>query len=329
MAHGVSVPARAAGRCRFPQKKQDNNNSMATTVSYKYLDPVALSRLKNLSLAARLVVEGYFAGLHKSPHRGFSVEFAEHKEYTPGIDPKHIDWRVFGRREKLYVKQYEEETSLRCYLLLDRSGSMGYRSNEQGLTKLEYGSFLAASLAYLMALQHDSVGLITYDKGVRAMIPPRQGPAHLRGLMERLEDTQAGEETSLSDTFHQLAESIKRRALVVVLSDLFDDPHQLVKALRHFRHKKHEVVVLHLLDPAEINFPFDDITLIEDMENQREVMSDPQAFRKAYLEEFGRFLHVIRQGCQASAIDYAQGNTSQRFDAFLAAYLARRQKMGA
>jgi uncharacterized protein (DUF58 family) len=298
-----------------------------TATQYKYLDPEALHRLKNLTLAARLVVEGFFSGMHKSPHKGFSIEFAEHREYTPGIDPKHIDWRVFGRRDKLYVKQYEEETSLRCYLLLDRSASMGYKSDGAMLTKLEYASFLAASLAYLMAFQHDTVGLITYDTGVRDRIPPRQGPAHLRVLLEKLEDTAPGGETSLSETFHQLAESIKRRALVVVISDLFDDPDELVGALKHFRHKKHEVIVLHTLDPAEVTFPFDDVTQIEDLETAREVISDPRAFRKSYLEELAKFLDTIRGGCRSCQIDYAQAETDKRFDTFLGTYLARRQMM--
>src|SRR4051794_26216600 len=170
---------------------------MPPATTYKYLDPEALSRLRNLSLAARHIVEGYFAGLHKSPHKGFSIEFAEHREYSPGVDPRHIDWRVFGRRDKLYVKQYEEETSLRCYLLLDKSASMGYRSGG-AVTKLEYGSFLAASLAYLMVFQHDAVGLIRYDSGVRDRIPPRQGPGHLRTVMEALERTEPGGETGLA-----------------------------------------------------------------------------------------------------------------------------------
>jgi uncharacterized protein (DUF58 family) len=186
---------------------------------------------------------------------------------------------------------------------------------------------LAASLAYLMALQHDNVGLITYDTGVRHLIPPRQGPAHLRVLMEKLEETTPGGETSLSDTFHQLAETIKRRALVVVISDLFDDPEQLVGALKHFRHKKHEVIVLQTLDRTEITFPFEDVSRIEDMENQREVISDPRAFQKAYLEELAKFLNVIRAGCRTAQIDYALAETDQRFDAFLGTYLARRQAL--
>jgi uncharacterized protein (DUF58 family) len=301
---------------------------MTATTPSKYLDPEALSRLRNLSLAARLVVEGFFAGQHRSPYKGFSLEFAEHREYTPGVDPKHIDWRVFGRRDKLYVKQYEEETSLRCYLLLDKSASMGYRSDGAALTKLEYASYLAASLAYLMAFQHDAVGLITTDMGVRDRVPPRQGPGHLRALMEKLEQAAPGGETGLAETFHELAEGVKRRALVVVLSDLFDDPQKLVAALEHFRHKKHEVVVFHTLDPAELTFPFDDVTRIEDMESRREVVSDPRAFRKAYLEELARFLDTVRGGCLSAQIDYAVARTDQRFDAFLGTYLARRQLTG-
>ena len=295
---------------------------------YKYLDPVALSRLKNLSLAARLVVEGFFAGMHRSPQRGFSIEFAEHREYTPGVDPRHIDWRVFGRRDKLYVKQYEEETSLRCYLLVDKSASMGYKSDGP-LTKLQYSCYLAASLAYLMAFQHDAVGLITYDTRVRDLVPPRQGPGHLRTIMERLEAIQTGDETNLSETFHELAERLKRRALVVVMSDLFDDAPELLSALKHFRHKKHEVVVFQTLDRAELTFPFDDVTRIEDLETRREVTSDPRALRKAYLEELGAFLAAVRQGCLDAQIDYALADTSQPFDQFLGTYLARRQIMRA
>ncbi len=297
-----------------------------TQTRNRYLDAESLARLKNLSLAARLIVDGLYAGMHRSPYRGYSVEFAEHREYTPGVDPRHIDWRVFGRRDKLYVKQYEEETALRCYILLDKSASMGYKS-APALTKLEYASFLAASLSYLMVSQHDSVGLITYDKGVRDFVPPRQGTGHLRAVTERLEHTEPGGETSLSDTFHQLAESIKRRALVVVLSDLLDDPHAIVQALKHFRHKKHEVIVLQILDPAELTFPFDDVNCIEDMETSREVISDPRAFRKAYLEEFDRFLEVIRRGCLEGQIDYSLAETDKSFAAFLGEYLARRQTM--
>ena len=294
-----------------------------TQSRFAYLDPEALSRLKNLSLAARLVVEGFFVGMHRSPYRGFSIEFAEHREYTPGVDPRHIDWRVFGRTDRLYVKQYEEETSLRCYLLLDQSASMDYH-HSGSMSKHRYACFLAASLAYLMTMQHDAVGLITYDREVRTHVPPRQGTGHLRVLMEQLEDSKPAGETNLSEIFHQLAETIRRRSLVVVLSDLFDDAGALVEALKHFRYKNHEVVVFQILDPAEIHFPFDDATCIEDMESAREVLSDPRAFRKAYLDGFSAFTSALRQGCRNGNVDYQVAETDRRFDTFLGAYLAAR-----
>ena len=298
----------------------------AATMPYKYLDPAAMGRLKNLSLAARQVVEGFFAGMHKSPNRGFSVEFAEHREYAPGVDPRHIDWRVFGRKDKLYVKQYEEETSLRGYLLLDTSASMGYAS-PGAPTKLEYGAFLAASLAYLMAMHHDASGLVTFDAGERDRVPPRQGAGNLRAIMETLQRAKPGGETSLGKTLHKLAQTIRRRAVVVVISDLFDEPAAVLSALKHLRHQKHEVIVLHVLDPTELTFPFDDVTRIEDMETGRDVISDPRAFRKTYLEELGAFLDALRAGCRSAQIDYALADTSTKFDDFLAAYLARRLAM--
>jgi uncharacterized protein (DUF58 family) len=300
---------------------------MPSETTYEYLDPLALSRLKNLSLAARKVVEGYFAGMHKSPQKGFSIEFAEHREYVPGVDPRHIDWRVLGRRDKLYVKQYEEEISLRGYLIIDKSASMGYKSEGAPLSKLQYSCYLAASMAYLMAFQHDASGLITFDTEVRDQIPPRQGPGHLRVVMEALERTKPGRETGISATFHRLAESIKRRSMVMIFSDLFDDTEEMVSALKHFRHKKHEVIVFQVLDPAEVNFPFEDVTRIEDIENHREVTSDPRAFRNAYLAEFGKFLDAVRNGCRTAGIDHVAVQTDQRFDLFLGNYLARRQAM--
>ena len=299
---------------------------MTAATPYKYLDPAALGRLKNLSLAARQVVEGYFAGMHRSPDRGFSVEFAEHREYAPGIDPRHIDWRVFGRKDKLYVKQYEEETNLRGYLLLDTSASMAYAAPGSP-SKLEYGAFLAASLAYLMAMHHDAAGLVTFDDSIRDRVPPRQGPGNLRAIMETLEKAKPGGETRLGKTLHRIAQTIGRRALVVVISDLFDEPAEVLSALKHLRHRKHEVLVLQTLDPTELSFPFDDVTRIEDLETGRAVISDPRAFRKAYLEGIGRFLDDLRAGCRGAQIDYALADTATPFDDFLAAYLARRSSL--
>jgi uncharacterized protein (DUF58 family) len=202
---------------------------------------------------------------------------------------------------------------------------MGYRSDAVKLSKLEYASYLAASLGYLMAFQHDAVGLMTFDREVRDRIPARQGSGHLQVILQHLEITEAGGETSIAANFHRLAESLKRRALIVVLSDLFDDPEAIVASLKHFRHNRSEVIVIQTLDPAEIEFPFDDVTRIEDVETSREVVSDPQALRKAYLEEFDKFLTTIRAGCDAAQIDFVTARTDEPFDRFLGHYLARRQ----
>jgi len=294
----------------------------------KYLDPAALAKLKNLGLAARLVVEGLFSGQHRSPHRGFSVEFAEHREYTPGVDPRHLDWKILAKRDKLYVKQYEEQTNLRCYLLLDASASMNYR-HQGPMTKLDYCSYLAATLAYLMMVQHDAFGLIVYGDRVRLNIPPRQGRGHLRVVLEQLENVQAQGHTNLPRTFHELAETMNRRALVIVLSDLLgndgDGAQSLLEALGHFHHKKHEVIVLQVLDQAELTFPFRDAGQIENMETGLRITSDAQAIRNHYLQQLNRYLEEIRNGSLSRNISYSLTDTNQPFDLFLGTFLTRRQ----
>jgi uncharacterized protein (DUF58 family) len=297
--------------------------------STRYLDPAALAKLKNLGLAARLVVEGLFSGQHRSPHRGFSVEFAEHREYTPGIDLRHLDWKILAKRDKLYVKQYEEQTNLRGYLLLDASASMGYRHTGP-MSKLEYSCYLAATLAYLMMVQHDAFGLIVYGDRVRLNIPPRQGRGHLRVVLEQLENVKAEGRTDLPQTFHELAETMKRRALVVVLSDLLGgeaaDTGPLMEALGHFRHKKHEVVVLHVLDQAELNFPFREAGQIEDVETGHTIAADAEAVRNHYLQQLSEYLDGVRHGCLSREIGYALADTTDPFDVFLGTYLMRRQQ---
>jgi uncharacterized protein (DUF58 family) len=301
-----------------------------TAAPTRYLDPAALAKLKNLGLAARLVVEGLYAGQHKSPHRGYSIEFAEHREYTPGVDPRHLDWKILGKRDKLYVKQYEEQTNLRCYLLLDSSASMNYR-HDGAITKFEYACFCTASLAYLMQGQHDAFGLITYDQKVQTHIPPRQGKNHLRVLLDELSKAQPTGETDLATTFNELAETMKRRALVVVLSDLFSTGEigTLLESIRHLRHKKHEVVVFHVLDRAELTFPFDDATQIEDMETSRLVSADAGAMRNEYLRRLNGFIDALRSGCQSQGVGYALADTSQPFDLFLGNYLSHRLRLAA
>lgn len=293
----------------------------------RFLDPVALARLENLGLAARLVVEGLFAGQHRSPHRGYSVEFAEHREYTPGADPRHLDWKILAKRDRLYVKQYEEQTSLRCYLLLDASASMGYRHLGE-LTKLEYAGYLAASLAFLMQSQHDAFGLIACNDRIRRHIPPRQGRAHLRIVLEQLEEVQPGGSTDLAAAFHELAETMKRRALVVVLSDLFsgESTDELIEAVGHLRYRKHEVVVMQILDRAELEFPFENAGEIEDLETHRTIAADAEAVRRHYLDRLQDYIDTLRTACLRREVGYAVADTSEPFDRFLGAYLARRQK---
>jgi len=300
----------------------------AVTISgTRYLDPVALARLKNLGLAARLVVEGLFAGQHRSPRRGYSVEFAEHREYSPGVDPRHLDWKVLAKRDRLYVKQYEEQTSLRCYLLLDASASMGYRHLGE-LTKLEYASYLAASLAYLMQAQHDAFGLVACNDRIRHHIPPRQGRPHLRVMLEQLERIQPGGTTDLVATFHELAETMKRRALVIVLSDLFGDQSTdaLIEAIGHLRYRKHEVVVMQILDRAELEFPFENAGVIEDIETHRTVAADAEAVRRHYMDQLQQYIDTLRTACLRREVGYVVADTSEPFDRVLGTYLARRQK---
>ncbi|MCE9592531.1 MAG: DUF58 domain-containing protein [Planctomycetes bacterium] len=301
------------------------------TAPTKYLDPAALARLRNLGLAARLVVEGLFSGQHRSPHRGYSVEFAEHREYTPGVDPRHLDWKILAKRDKLYVKQYEEQTNLRCYLLLDSSASMGYR-HSGAISKFEYGCFCAASLAYLMQTQHDAFGLITYDRAVARHIPPRQGKGHLRVVLDTLEAARPAGDTDLAGTFHQLAETMKRRALVVVISDLFSGPggaDELLESISHLRHKRHEVVVFQVLDRAELQFPFDDATQVEDMETGRRVSADPATLRNEYLKKLNAYIDAVRMGCRSREVGYALADTSEPFEMFLGNYLSHRASITA
>jgi len=299
---------------------------MAEVSRYKYLKPSTVARLKNMSLVARGVVEGFIAGLHKSPYHGFSVEFAEHREYVPGDETRHLDWTVLARTDRYYVKLFEEETNLRAHIVLDTSKSMSYRSN--GLSKLEYASFLAAALAYLMVRQQDQVGLITCDTEIRNRILPHSTPMHLNHLLRTLEAITPGGETSISKVFHVLAESIKKRGLIIIISDLFDDDKEVMKALRHFRHKKHEVIIFHVLDDYERTFPFDRLTNFIDLETGERLQVDPRYVREEYLKQMKEFVDNYRRECSESAIEYVPTDTSVPFDLMLTAYLSKRKRLG-
>ena len=302
----------------------------------QYLNPNAVSRLAGMELVARLVVEGFISGMHKSPYQGFSVEFAEHRQYMPGDEIRYIDWKVYGKSDRYYIKKFEEETNLKSYLLLDTSGSMAFKSEEQGAkskeeealssSKLEYGCYLAASLAYLMLKQRDSVGLVIFDDQLRKYIPPRHGPKHLHAVMSELENASPGRETSISATFHELAQRIVRRGLIIIISDLLDDPEQVLRSLKHFRHKKHEVIVFHILDPAETTFPFDGPVLFRDLETRDQLSVEAELLRDEYLQQMNELISTYKSGCGASSIDYVQMDTSVPFDYALSLYLSKRKR---
>jgi uncharacterized protein (DUF58 family) len=289
----------------------------------KYLNPQTLASIEGLDLQARMIVEGYVAGMHPSPYHGFSVEFAEHREYVAGDDIRHVDWKVWSKTDKLYLKQYEEETNLLLYLLLDTSESMSYAS-AGNVTKLQYAQFIAAALGYMVLQQQDSVGLAVFDDMVRRYLKPAGQPTHLKELLHVMDITPAREKSDLGVVFHDLAERFKKRGVVAIFSDLFDDVSRIVAGLKHFRHRRHEVIVFHILDPAELEFPFRETTLFKGMEGLSEILTEPQALRRAYQAEIGAYLAEIRRECQMINIDYVAIRTDQELDTALSSYLASR-----
>lgn len=298
----------------------------------RLLDPEALGKIHRLELLARGLVEGFVSGRHKSPYKGFSVEFAEHRQYVPGDDTRDLDWRVFGKSDRYYIKQYIEETNLRSVILLDASGSMRYTGTQAAkhdgrpLSKFEYGQFLAASMAHLMIHQQDAVGLVTFDTEVRRYIPSRARTSHLRVLLHELAETHPGQESALAPVFHDIAERAHRRGLVVIISDLFDDPEAVLNSLHHFRYRKHEVLLLHVMAEEELTFPFDRWSLFRDLEvDANRVQLDPRTIRAEYLDRIRKFISRIEAGCGQMGIDYVPLSTRRPFDVALAHYLASRR----
>jgi len=291
----------------------------------RFLKPEVISKLSGIEIKARLVVEGFIAGLHRSPYHGFSVEFAEHRQYMPGDPLRNIDWKVYGRTDRYFVKEFEEETNLKAYLLLDVSGSMGYSS--EGINKLEYGSYLCAALSYLMLKQRDSVGLVIFDQRIRKYIPPKSTLSHLHDLLKELDKLKASETTDISSTLHQMAERIKRRGLIILFSDLFDQPEEIISGLKHFRHKKHEVIVFHILDPKEKSFAFEKEAVFKDLETKEEIMTSPWQIRKEYEDRLKELLNRYTLECRESMIDYVRLDTSVPFDRALFSYLNKRQRL--
>jgi uncharacterized protein (DUF58 family) len=289
------------------------------------LDSQMLARLQGLPLRARRKVEGYVSGLHRSPFHGFSIEFAEHRDYVPGDDLRYLDWKVFGRTDKYYLKRFEEDTNLVCHLLLDASESMRYQSGAATLSKLQYAQRAAAALAYLILHQQDSVGLIVFDNEIRSLLRARGNPSHLKEILRVVETVAPQRKTSTGPIFHDLAERLERRGIMIVLSDMFDDVETMLVGLKHLRHRRHEVIVMHVLDPAEIEFPFDERTLFRGMEQLPDVLAEPRSLRTAYLAEFDGYLRRLKAGCRAEEIDYLLMRTDRSLEVTLATYLASRR----
>jgi uncharacterized protein (DUF58 family) len=291
-------------------------------------DPTELRKYGGLTLLARHIVEGFLSGVHRSPYKGFSVEFAEHRQYAPGDEIRHIDWRAFGKTDKYFVKEYEEETNLKAYLLVDASGSMAFRGSKKAPSKFEYAQHVAASLAYLMLHQMDAVGLITLDTKVRNLIPPKANPKHLLRVLTTLEETQPGGETAMAPLWHELAgHYLKRRGMVIILSDFFDQMGPLMRALRHLRYRNHEVVLLHVLAPEELEFPYKRLTQFRSLEvGDQKVLVDARRLREDYLRNFERFRHELKKQAGKLQVDYHLMRTDEPVDRALGVYLSRRQR---
>ncbi|MBN2620939.1 DUF58 domain-containing protein [candidate division WOR-3 bacterium] len=287
----------------------------------KYLDPEVVARLTGLELKARLVVEGFISGLHTSPYKGFSQEFADYRQYMPGDEPKRLDWKVYGRTDRFYIKEYQDETNLRAYILLDKSGSMGYGPR---MSKLEYAKYLCASLAYLFHRQRDSVGIATFDTRIQNFIPPSAKRTNFMHILTAIDHAQPGGETAVSSVLLELAQKLRRRGLVVVVSDLLDEHRAVLRALRSFRYRKHELLVLHILDQNESTFPFEKQALFVDMETQNEMTIQPDLVRASYRKKFQLLLDSYRHTLLSARIGYELMYTNTPYDRALLAYVHKR-----
>jgi uncharacterized protein (DUF58 family) len=288
-----------------------------------YFDPKVLAGISNLYLRARWVVEGMMSGIHRSRSKGFSVEFEEHREYSPGDEIRRIDWKALGKFDRYFIKEYEDETNLRAFLLLDTSASMDYASD--GITKFDYGCTLSASLAYLILKQQDAAGIVTFSNRIEAFIPPRAKRDYLTQILHALENRGPAGETNVGKILEDIAGQLKRRGLVILISDLLDDPAQILKGLRLFRFKGNDVIVFHLLDQAELDLPFDGNILFEDLEETNlRVIADPRAIRQAYRQVVSEFVTQMRKECHDNSIDYQLVSTATPLDQALASYLSWR-----
>jgi uncharacterized protein (DUF58 family) len=302
---------------------------MSTATPHSYLDSKTLDRIKRLDVRARLVVEGFITGQHRSPYHGFAVEFATHREYAPGDDIRHIDWKVWSKTDRLYIKEYEEETNLKCTILLDCSKSMRYGGNTDstGWSKFDYAATGAASLAYLLQQQQDAVGLVTFNTKIQKNLPASSHPNHLKLMLHELQETQADDKTDVAHVFPELARQTRRRGMIVLFSDLFLDIPTLAESLKQFRLRRHEVIVFHVMHDDELTFPFQENTLFRGLESPVQLHTEPRALKRAYLEAVEKFQDDVRKTCATTGVDYVLMNTKEPLDAVLGSYLTFRHKV--
>jgi len=301
-------------------------SAAATATGRSYLDPATLMRIKNLELRARLVVEGFLSGMHRSPYHGFSVEFTEYRQYTPGDDPRYLDWKLYARSDRYYLKRFEDETNLRCYLLVDLSRSMSYGSLDYD--KATYAKTAAATIAYFLAQQRDGVGLVTFDREIHDYLPARYRPGHLHRIFVALERAPAGTATDIAAPLEQIAKTARKRGMVVLLSDLLAPPEMLEVRLGYLRSQGHEVVLLRTLDPAERDFPFQDPTMFQDVETGRELYVDPDAIRGQYRERFAAHAESLKTLCSRLGVDLYDLTTDQPLEHALFDLLNARMRRG-
>ncbi len=300
---------------------------MPPAKSQRYLDPKTLQRISRLDVRARQVVEGFITGQHQSPYHGFAVEFAAHREYTQGDDLRHIDWKVWSRTDRLYIKEYEEETNLKCTLIVDCSKSMQYGSKSKvPWSKFDHAATAAASLTHLLQRQQDAVGLVTFNNSIQTNLRANTNPSHLKRIVHELESTSVDDQTDVGQVFGELAGQISRRGLVCLFSDLFVDLDVLKKAIEQFRLRQHEMIIFHVLHGDELEFPFEDNTLFRGLESDAQLHTEPRALRKAYLEVMNRFQDDVKKICTTAGTDYVLVNTNEPLDAVLARYLTFRQR---
>lgn len=300
--------------------------STKATEYRKFLDPSVVSKLASLELKARTVVEGFMVGLHKSPYHGFSVEFSEHRPYMQGDQLKDIDWKIYGKSDRFYIKQYEEETNLISHIFLDVSKSMNFK-NKAEITKLEYGKILAASLSYLLINQQDAVGLGLYSEKIESFLPPKSSRVYLQNILKEIHNVQPSSKTNTAECLNSISEKIKRRGLVILISDFFDDIDSVLNVLKRFHYKKNDVIVFQILDPIEESFAFDKNAVFIDMETDEELTTQPHQIQKAYTDSFAEYLERIKKECLSFGIEYNLINTTQPFDTALLSFIKKRSRL--